>query len=842
MDKTIEKEFSIGDLLNLLVIRNAPDSLNTVLEMKFTSVVPTKHILVMSFYNDAKNQISQKNLTMRCNYKNILFDNILLISNLKSDNNNQEYKLKFLNKNICYMKFYIQTYNIINQSEYSFSQVFNLKQMKILSKEEIKNLSLNNDINNSSNSNENSTEKSNTNNSSNTEQNKNLNLILSELDKINQTLSERQKDLDQKEIDIKEREKFINKQKKIIEQKIVQFKEEILLFGDKCYGECVNEINNKMQKLTKKMATAESNITNKYRLLKDKLSNNKQNISANVNNLVSQEKKEKIANLEIKVKFLEDSLSKLKEKNAENEEKIKNYAINEEKLNNTIKKLKDELLLTNSQLKEKEKKNKINNMNSSNMTISNISYIDNKDNISLSSMFSKAKNNNNKKKGNAITFDIDKYQKEIISKYFVYNFILEYKLIPNNSIDKEILTASILIMHLSTNPIELYNKFELGHIIILHKLIYNIYLNNINNYQYLLKESLNDLYNKLPEFKNNISVFVSNNKKIFYEYNPLVELNIILSSSSIIDKTGNNSLINEINFSNIIFSKCISFNNFISKSNFNISKLSTSNNSNNNINNERKNKIKKYTIISNLIISLIFCSNLQELISIIKKIMLYFSNSNKDKEIISFLIKIKLGKLLILIFQKIVHNNNNFSVANDNNNNNNENEIKELIKYIIDCLLFIMAYMSTNYNNINNNIVNNEQIDININNFIINIEKDIGFILWENKFVEYLKNSIKDYLNYFSEIQNNPLNKFVPLDQNYYNIIRNNFLKCIVLITNLSIYCNNLRLKIKDIFIDNIISIQNLLKTYDKNNKEDKWISHINKNITHLLKIINMKN
>ena len=159
MDKTIEKEFSIGDLLNLLVIRNAPDSLNTVLEMKFTSVVPTKHILVMSFYNEAKNQISQKNLTMRCNYKNILFDNILLISNLKNDNTNQEYKLKFLNKNICYMKFYIQTYNIINQSEYSFSQVFNLKQMKILSKEEIKNLSLNNDMNHSSNSNENSTEK-----------------------------------------------------------------------------------------------------------------------------------------------------------------------------------------------------------------------------------------------------------------------------------------------------------------------------------------------------------------------------------------------------------------------------------------------------------------------------------------------------------------------------------------------------------------------------------------------------------------------------------------------------------------------------------------------------------
>ena len=149
MDKTIEKEFSIGDLLNLLVTRNE----SNILEMKFTSIVPTKHILVMSFYTEEKNQISQKNLKFLCNYKNIFFDNILIISNLKTDSlqeskntkNNQEYKLKFLTKNITYMKFYIQTYNILNQSEYSFSQVFNLKQMKILTKEEIKTLSLNND-------------------------------------------------------------------------------------------------------------------------------------------------------------------------------------------------------------------------------------------------------------------------------------------------------------------------------------------------------------------------------------------------------------------------------------------------------------------------------------------------------------------------------------------------------------------------------------------------------------------------------------------------------------------------------------------------------------------------
>ena len=559
-----------------------------------------------------------------------------------------------------------------------------------------------------------------------------------------------------------------------------------------------------MQKLNKKLTQVENNITNKYRIVKDKINLNK-NITQN-NNSISQEKKDKIANLEIKIKILEDSLSKLKEKNVENEEKIKNFISNEEKLNTTIKKLKDELILANSQIKEKEKKNKINNnMLNSNMSISNISYIDNKDNVSISSMLTKVKN---KKKSNMISFEIDKHQKEIIFKYFVYNFVLEYRLKANNSIDKDILTASILLMHLSTNPIELYNKFELGHIIILHKLIYNIYFNNTNYYQVLIKEGLNDLYNKLPEFKNNISLFVSNNKRNYFEFNPLI---------------------NEVNFSNIIFNKCISFNNFISKSNvFSISKLS----SNNNINNERKNKIKKYTIISNLVLSIIFCSTIQELLSILKQVMNYFTNSNKDKEIINFLIKIKFGKILLLIFQKIAN-----SEVYSEKINSNDNEIKELIQYIIDSILLIMAYMNNNRISDRNN---KEQNGI-INDLDINIEKDIGFILLENKFIAYIKNNFNDYLKYYSEIKNNPLNKFVSIDQKYYDSNNNNFIKCIVLITNLCIYCANLRMKIKDSFMENIMNIQNSFKNIDKKDngkKEDKYISFISKNISTLLKLI----
>jgi hypothetical protein len=262
---------------------------------------------------------------------------------------------------------------------------------------------------------------------------------------------------------------------------------------------------------------------------------------------------------------------------------------------------------------------------------------------------------------------------------------------------------------------------------------------------------------------------------------------------------------------------------------FSISKLSSNNN---NINNERKNKIKKYTIILNLVLSIIFCSTIQELLSILKQVMNYFTNSKKDKEIINFLIKIKFGKILFLIFQKIA----NSEVYSDKINNN-DNEIKELIQYIIDSILLIMAYMNNNRISDRNN---KEQNGI-INDLDINIEKDIGFILLENKFIAYIKNNLNDYLKYYNEIKNNPLNKFVSIDQKYYDTNNNNFIKCIVLITNLCIYCANLRMKIKDSFMENIMNIQNSFKNIDKKvngKKEDKYISFISKNISTLLKLI----
>ena len=130
-----EKEFSIGNLINLLITKNE------LLEMKFTSLISNRNILIISFYDYDKNLITQKNLKFLCNHKNILFDNILLISNLQEEIH--EYKLKIFNENISYMKLYIQAFNTINKSENSFSQIFNIDEIRILTKQEINNIFLN---------------------------------------------------------------------------------------------------------------------------------------------------------------------------------------------------------------------------------------------------------------------------------------------------------------------------------------------------------------------------------------------------------------------------------------------------------------------------------------------------------------------------------------------------------------------------------------------------------------------------------------------------------------------------------------------------------------------------
>ena len=777
MDKSLNKEFSIGDFMKLTIIKNDFDSLGTVLEMKFSELIKTKHILVMSFYNENKEHISQKDLKLSSNYKNILFDNILIISNLKSfDKNNFEYKLKFMNKNIYYMKFYIQTNH--KENEYSISQIFNLNQMKIIPKEEAKNLLLGST--NSANKNNDSEKKK----EKDDKQNSNMNMILSELDTINQTLIEKQNKLDKKENSLKEREIAITKQKQIIEQKIVQFKEEILLFRDKCYGECQNEVNAKIQQISKKISVTEKNIMNKYRIIKEKIANNSKQASVNSNivNLISSEKKEKIANLEIKIKFLEDSLNKLKEKNNEYETKIKNYSTNEEKLNKNIKKLKDDLVLANSQINNfkknfetKSNTEQFKSLNNNINNLSNISYADNESIIS-SSIVSKV---TNKKKSNLISFDLDQHQKEIISKYFAYNYILNYNYFPfdNNNIlnDKDVLSSALLLMHLSTNPIALYNKYDIGHIIILYKLIFMN--DDLNSYKIAIKECLNELFIKIPDFKNNINLYITNNKnQKNNDFSSIIDMSFVCLPSA-------NENINEINISDVIFNRSLMFNNFITK-----------NNISSNVQKEKKNKIKKLTIISNLIISILFCDNFQEMTSIIKQILICFSNNNKDEEIINFLFKIKLSKILLLVIEKI-NNNEKYS----NKTLINSNSIKELFGIIMQWILIMISFA-----NIKKNIT-------------FDIEKELGGFLWQKIFVEFLRKNIKDFVE-------NDLNEEL-------------FMKTIIFLSNICICCEGLRLKVSELFKKEIQQMKNEIKN-KRNIVDNKSKILLEKNVTILERII----
>ena len=188
-----------------------------------------------------------------------------------------------------------------------------------------------------------------------------------------------------------------------------------------------------------------------------------------------------------------------------------------------------------------------------------------------------------------------------------------------------------------------------------------------------------------------------------------------------------------------------------------------------------------------------FCSTKNAIYDLIKQIRIFLNKYNKDEEIKKYLIRIKLTKILLLIFEKINYKKND-----------------ELIQNIFDCILFSISIINSNENN---------------------LEKDLESVLFENKkFKNYLKNNIEEFNSLFEE-RRISLN-----DEN--EIIKNNFVKTIILITNISIYCPSLINKIKDDFMESINNIKNIMNV----KKEDKIIKLINKNISILSKIINIKN
>ena len=54
MDNYLEKEFSIGEVMSLLILRNDFDDIGSVLKMKITQNISSLHSIAISFYTENK--------------------------------------------------------------------------------------------------------------------------------------------------------------------------------------------------------------------------------------------------------------------------------------------------------------------------------------------------------------------------------------------------------------------------------------------------------------------------------------------------------------------------------------------------------------------------------------------------------------------------------------------------------------------------------------------------------------------------------------------------------------------------------------------------------------------
>ena len=59
MDNYLEKEFSIGEVMSLLILRNDFDDIGSVLKMTITQNISSLHSIAISFYTENKIQINQ---------------------------------------------------------------------------------------------------------------------------------------------------------------------------------------------------------------------------------------------------------------------------------------------------------------------------------------------------------------------------------------------------------------------------------------------------------------------------------------------------------------------------------------------------------------------------------------------------------------------------------------------------------------------------------------------------------------------------------------------------------------------------------------------------------------
>lgn len=583
MDNYNEREFSIGDVMMLNLMRNDFEDLGSVVEISIEHLKSTSHIISMSFYTEEMVQVNQKKLLLLCNYENVLFDNVLMLSSFNRKDNS-EYKIKLLNKEIKYMKIYINCKAGNKGSNYDFSNVFDIKGMKILTEEEIKEINF-------------TINKDNDLSKITKEKNDNLNLILSELDKVNQSLI-----IEKEKID-KAKQFVIDKEDKISKM-IVKFKEEMILLGNKYYGECVNEINARLLETNKKMQNCENNVLNKYRIIKEKIKND--SLRPNTTNTTTTTgNKDKIANLEIKLKFLDDANNSLKAKITEKDEKIKQLQTNEEKTTKTIKKLKDDIVLMKSQLKDKSQ--------------TTTATVTSKPETSLQTSSLVSKSSITTKKKTILSYEINKTQIENFDKVFIKT-LTQFDLTNIQAqTEKQTSLFALLLMNVITNPINLYNKYDYGHIILAMEFM-NIFVSGNFSQFYSITNLINEYINKFPDFKQNVLTYYKNLKE-----EPNVQFKSIVNIIVGFDNK-------QQNINDTILSRGNSFDVFIT--------------------NKEQNSINKLTTISNLLIMLFLANNGNDVICVMTSIAQRYLYP-KDDLGIKFLIKVNYLSLVKKFYDRI---------------------------------------------------------------------------------------------------------------------------------------------------------------------------------------------
>ena len=720
------QEFQIHEKLIIHVNRNDFDELGSIIQLK---IYQDQHMnsfisssILISFFDKNQQQLYSNQITILTNSNFTFFDNILFIQL----NKQEETTLKILNKEIQYLSIYNSAFYFSNNKKQSDEHFVGKKIIDVDNLSLIDQFSLN--CNKFTNYPYGLTfEKR-------QEKNDNLSLIIKELDIVNRSLIQEKEQVEKSKIILKTREDQINSQ-------IIAFKKEMMLYSDKFYNESYAKINSRVNEILKKLQITENNLVNKCKIIKLKFSSLVNSEGNNFklvkkdggNNNITQNElimnnsgtsnanyREKLANLEIKNKFLEDSLNDLRKKLNDREEFIKNLTENEEKLNRIIKKYKDDNISLSYKIKlleeclEKKKQihksenydNKgFNNYHLANETDENLKVSKTKKIINKESLPPV------KTKLKIRKFGIGKNQISNFTDFFITDLVtssasniiginvLDY--FKDCLIERDYSTISEILLNVSIDPIKLFNKFHYAFIYALPKLVKLVISSETTqskNKKQIL-DFINEVINSYPDLKK--SLLENKNKSNHSNISSLLDLQITTNKDNNINNVSPSSL-TVLNLSEILSQKLNNFLTFLEK-------------------NEKRFSEKYYHVLINLIIIscqifMIVLSNEKSQVipilqNIFKKVLL-----RKDNTCIDFLISSKYSELLIHIIKS--NHFNDFSLT------------AELYEIVTDSLLYLYSIVdeSLNFKNLMEELLANQRFITYLKNILIAGDKKGIFI------------------------------------------------------------------------------------------------------------------